>query len=74
MNLMDFEPTIREMDHQVNLAGSVVRKRGIIMTWRSKLEKGPSSLRIFHVDEIVREVRRRDNRRMAKSVPVMKAA
>jgi hypothetical protein len=67
MNLMDFEMTIREMDHQVNLAASELGKQRIMTTWRTKLEKGPTSLPVFKIDEIVREVRRRDNRRMAKA-------
>jgi hypothetical protein len=59
MNLMDFEATIREMADQVHLASNESAKHRVMQTWRAKLEKEPTSLLAFQIDEIIREVRKR---------------
>ena len=59
MNLKEWEPTIQkiveESSHEQNKSG----KRRILTEWRAKLEKEPTLLQPFQIDEIVREVRRR---------------
>ena len=66
MNLMDFEATIREMGDQVYFAPNELAKQRVMKTWRANLEKEPTSLLAFQVDEIIREVRKRDNQRQSE--------
>jgi hypothetical protein len=57
MRLEEWEATIQkivdECDHDRG------RSDRVLMEWRAKLEKEPTLLRPFQIDEIVREVRRR---------------
>jgi hypothetical protein len=57
MRLQDWEVTIRsiidECNHEQTRVGTV------LMAWRAKLEKEPTLLQPFQIDEIVREVRQR---------------
>ncbi len=57
MRLQEWEVTIQKMidecSHQQKDASKV------LMEWRAKLEKEPSLLHPFQIDEIVREVRQR---------------
>jgi hypothetical protein len=59
MNLNEWEPTIQmiieESNHEKNESG----KHRILIEWRARLEKEPTLLQPFQIDEIVREVRRR---------------
>ena len=57
MRLEEWEATIQkivdECDHERG------RSDRVLMEWRAKLEKEPTLLRPFQIDQIVREVRRR---------------
>jgi len=57
MRLDEWEVTIQkitnECEHEQKRTDNVLAK------WRAKLEKEPTHLRPFQIDEIVREVRRR---------------
>ena len=59
MDINQWEPIIQkivdESHHELNAA----RKRKLLTEWRRKLEKEPTRLRPFQIDEIVREVRQR---------------
>ena len=57
MRLQDWEGTVLEIiaecGHEQNKADK------ILMAWRAKLEKEPTLLRPYQIDEIIREVRQR---------------
>ena len=57
MRLQDWEGTIHEIiaecRHEQNKADK------ILMAWRAKLEKEPTLLHPYQIDEIIREVRQR---------------
>ena len=59
MALKDWEAIIQEIidesDHEPKEAG----KSRLLVEWRAKLEKEPTLLQPYQIDEIVREVRRR---------------
>ena len=59
MRLQDWEGTVQaiiaECGHEQNRADK------ILMAWRAKLEKEPTLLQPFQIDEIIREVRERLN-------------
>jgi hypothetical protein len=59
MNLRDWEPTIsqivRETSHEPKESG----QHKVLAAWRAKLKEEPTSLPVFQIDEIVREVRKR---------------
>ncbi len=57
MRLEDWEATILKMTDECTHEEQ--RPDGILMEWRAKLEKEPTLLQPFQIDEIVREVRRR---------------
>ncbi len=57
MRLVEWEVTILKMTDDCNQEQQ--RPDRILMEWRAKLEKEPTLLRPFQIDEIVREVRRR---------------
>ena len=57
MRLQEWEATIQEIIDECNH-----ERKGpdsVLMEWRAKLEKGPTLLQPFQIDEIVREVRQR---------------
>ena len=57
MRLHEWEVTIQEIVDECNHEER--RSDKVLMEWRTKLEKEPSLLRPFQIDELVREVRRR---------------
>ena len=57
MRLEKWEATILKMTEECNHEQQ--RPDGVLMEWRVKLEKEPTLLQPFQIDEIVREVRRR---------------
>ncbi len=57
MRLEEWEVIIQKIVDECNHEQQ--RPDGILMEWRAKLEKEPTLLRPFQIDEIVREVRRR---------------
>jgi hypothetical protein len=57
MRLDDWEVTIQKIIDECNHEQKGGNK--VLVTWRATLEKEPSHLQPFQIDEIVREVRRR---------------
>ncbi len=55
MRLQEWEATIQEIIDECNHEQERADK--VLMAWRAKLEKEPTLLRPFQIDEIVREVR-----------------
>ena len=59
MHLQDWEVTIQEIVDECKREQKEMGENTILMKWRAKLEKEPTRLEPFQIDEIVREVRRR---------------
>ena len=59
MHLQDWEVTIQEIVDECKHEQKEMGENTILMKWRAKLEKEPTRLEPFQIDEIVREVRRR---------------
>jgi reverse gyrase len=59
MRLKDWELTIQKIVDESNHEQKEMGKHKVLTAWRSKLEKEPTSLPPYQIDEIVREVRRR---------------
>ena len=59
MRLQKWEVTIQQIVDECNHEGK--KSDRVLMEWRAKLEKEPSLLRPFQIDEIVREARQRLN-------------
>ena len=59
MNLKAWEATIQQIVAESNQEPKESSKHRILTAWRAKLEKEPTSLLPFQIDEIVREVRAR---------------
>jgi hypothetical protein len=57
MRLKEWEVTIEKIVDECHHEHKAVTR--ILIKWRTELEKGPSLLQPFQIDEIVREVRRR---------------
>ena len=57
MRLEEWEATILKIIDDCN--NKQQRPDRVLMEWRAKLEKEPTLLKPFQIDEIVREVRRR---------------
>ena len=57
MRLEEWEVTIQEMIDECNHEQK--RADRVLLKWRAKLEKEPTLLNPFQIDEIVRAVRRR---------------
>ena len=57
MRLEEWEATILKITDECNHQRQ--RPDRVLMEWRAKLEKEPTLLQPFQIDEIVREVRRR---------------
>jgi len=57
MRLHEWKVTIQEIVDQCNQEEN--RSDKVLMEWRAKLEKEPTLLQPFQIDEIVREVRQR---------------
>ncbi|MDB5340957.1 MAG: hypothetical protein JWN70_6576 [Planctomycetaceae bacterium] len=59
MNLKPWETIIQQIVDESNQESKEAAKGRILVKWRAKLEKEPPHLALHHIDEIVREVRRR---------------
>jgi len=59
MNLKAWEATIQQIVAESNHEPREANKQRILSAWRAKLEKEPTSLLPFQIDQIVREVRTR---------------
>ncbi len=59
MRLQEWEVTIQEIIDECNHEQKGADK--VLTAWRAKLEKEPTLLKPFQIDEIVREVRQRLN-------------
>jgi hypothetical protein len=59
MDLKEWEPTIQEIIEASNREKNDPFNHKLLKQWRAKLEKEPTLLQPFQIDEIVREVRRR---------------
>ena len=59
MQLQEWEETIQEMVDECNHKQREMGESNILMNWRAKLEKEPTLLEPFQIDEIIREVRQR---------------
>ena len=57
MRLEEWDVTIQEIVDECN--HEQTRVDTVLMAWRAKLEKEPTLLQPFQIDEIVREVRQR---------------
>ena len=57
MRLEEWEATILKITDDCNNEQQTPDR--VLMEWRAKLEKEPTLLQPFQIDEIVREVRRR---------------
>ncbi len=57
MRLEEWEVTIQKIIDECNREQRMADR--VLMEWRAKLEKEPTLLRPFQIDEIVREVRKR---------------
>jgi hypothetical protein len=57
MRLDEWEVNIQKITDECNR--NQKRSVKVLMEWRAKLEKEPSLLQPFQIDDIVREVRRR---------------
>jgi hypothetical protein len=61
MNLKNWEATIQQISNESNQEPKEAGKHRILTAWRAKLEKEPTLLKPFQIDDIVREVRTRLN-------------
>ena len=59
MRLQDWEGTVHEIIVECGHEQNKTDK--ILMAWRAKLEKEPTLLQPFQIDEIIREARQRLN-------------
>ena len=59
MDLKGWEATINQIVDEARQELRESGKQKILLAWRAKLEKGPTLLHPFQIDEIVRAVRRR---------------
>jgi hypothetical protein len=59
MDLKDWEVTINQIADECNQKPQGGARTKVLMAWRARLEKEPTSLRPFEIDKIVREVRKR---------------
>ena len=57
MRLQEWEVTIQKIIDECN--HEQTRVDTVLLAWRAKLEKEPTLLRPFQIDEIVREVQQR---------------
>jgi hypothetical protein len=57
MRLQEWEVTIQKIIDECN--HEQTRVNTVLMAWRAKLEKAPTLLQPFQIDEIVRTVRQR---------------
>jgi hypothetical protein len=69
MSVTDREATIEQIVDEFSLAPTEFAQQKLLMAWRAKLGKEPTSLPAFQIDKIVREVRRR--RRLTSRKPTL---
>jgi hypothetical protein len=55
----EWEAIIQKIVDESNHEPKEVGKHRLLVQWRAKLEKEPPHLPLHHIDQIVREVRRR---------------
>ena len=59
MNLKPWAATIQQIVDELNSDPKERIKQKVLMAWRRKLGKEPTSLQPFQIDELIREVRNR---------------
>ena len=59
MNLKVWEATIQQIADELSLAPKEPGQHRILTAWRAKLEKEPTSLLPFQIDQIVQDVRKK---------------
>ena len=59
MQLKEWEATIQQIADESNRETAEAGKNRVLTGWRSKLERQPTALKAFQIDEIVREARKR---------------
>jgi hypothetical protein len=59
MNLKDREATIKQIADESNQEPREAGRQKLLTAWRAKLEKEPTLLKPYQIDDIVREVRTR---------------
>ena len=59
MNLKTWDATIQQIADESNHEPKEAGKHKVLTAWRSKLEKEPTSLPPFQIDDIMREARKR---------------
>ena len=59
MNLKAWEATIEQIAAESNHEPKESGKQRVLTAWRAKLEREPTSLPLYQVDEIVRAVRKK---------------
>ena len=59
MNLRTWDATIQQIADESNHEPKEAGKHRVLTAWRSKLEKEPTSLPPFQIDDIMREARKR---------------
>jgi hypothetical protein len=59
MNLKSWDETINQIAAESNSELKESGQQKVLFAWRDKLAKEPTSLPPFHIDAIVREVRKR---------------
>jgi hypothetical protein len=59
MDHKDWEVTINQIVEEIKREPPKSRTHKLLIAWRFKLEKAPTSLQPFQIDEIVREVQKR---------------
>jgi hypothetical protein len=59
MNLKNWETTIQQITDEFNRETKEAGRHKLLTAWRARLEKEPTLLKPFQIDNIVREVRTR---------------
>ena len=59
MNFKLWEATLQQIADEFSLAPKEAAQQRILAAWRAKLEKEPTSLLPYQIDQIVREARTR---------------
>lgn len=61
MDIKKWEPTIEQILVETIQQQKESGKQKVLTAWRAKLEQEPTNLKLYQIDEVVREVRRRLN-------------
>jgi hypothetical protein len=59
MNFKPWDATIQQIADEANFKPNEAAQSKVLTAWRSKLEKEPTSLPPFQIDNIMREARKR---------------